>query len=305
MMKHRMLRMALAVCAGCTLAVSQAHADTIYFNDGTSLDGKVTYPNENSVRLGLEGGYMLFQADRVDRVEKNDKVGKYSLHNNVHHLRHNEIVMETTGLTPDEKAELFDMMKPLRSGDAREVAQAKERLLAVAQQKDIFTFLEHVTTSTTERDMPEIFDVMARIDPERTKGVMLEKVTAEHPTNRAAALKTLARLKDSENIETIAQGIVDHDPQVRQEAAEALAILGDRRATPALLKGIESNDTRVRNASMLALQQLWNEDIGADPGKWRSHWQRMQSSVSDPVDANTLKPLMKPLPPEITTAYHE
>ncbi len=196
-------------------------------------------------------------------------------------------------------------MEPLRSDDPREIARAKERLLQVAQEKDIFKFLEHVTTSTTERDMPQVLEVMAAIDPVRTKEVALTKVTEEHPINRGAALKTLAQLKDSESLETIAQGMVDYDADVRMQAAEALATMGDKRATPALLKGLDSNDTKVRNASMLALQQLWGEEIGASKQEWATHWQRNQGTVSDPINANALEPLMTPLPPDITTAYHE
>lgn len=291
--------------AALVLAPCLAGADTIFFKDGTSLDGKVSQPHPNIVRLDFESGHMVFPASSVLRIEENDRMGVRPLRVNPHTERHNERMREKTGLTGDEQAELFQLMRPLNSEDSAERNRAVQAILAVAEEKDIVDFLAHVTTSTTERYLPQMLDILGQVDPARAREVSESHLTQQHPANRGAALSQLARTAGAEVTPTLAQGLVDHDPEVQVTAAQSIGLVGAREATPALLAALQDPDLRVRTASEQALQRLWGVNQDKSPQEWQAHWNQNQASVSSPINPAALEPLVEEEDPLTTTAYHE
>ena len=286
-------------------AAGIAGADTIFFRDGTTLDGKVSQPHPNVVRLEVEGGNLSFPASSVLRIEENDKVGRYTLRTNPHTLRHITQMEETTGLTGDEQAEMFKLLEPLSSEDSAERHRAAQAILAVAEEKDIVDFLAHVTTSTTERYLPQVLEIIAELDPVRAREVSQMHLSQQHPTSRSAALAQLARVGGGEVVATVAQGLVDHEPEVQVIAAQSLGQTGARAATPALLDALSSPNARVRVASEQALRQLWGVTEDKSPQEWQSHWNQNRASVPDPINTASLTPLVEKEDPLTTTAYHE
>jgi len=279
------------------LAVSYAHGDTIWFKDGTSLDGKVSQPNVNVYVLEVKNGSMHFQASTVARWEENDKMGEYNMYVMSPRQRaHEEQRQEMTGLTPEEIEELFQIMEPLGSDDPADVDRAKQALLAKHGEKDIFKFLKAAMRDMTYKYRPAVMDVMSEIDPERARPVLAEQARDPFTENRAKALELLGTVGTKDDLETIARGVVDQDPVVGMAAAESLAKLGDRAATPALLEGLRSTDRRVQNTSQEALSRLWaNAGAPADsssPADWQAFWQSQSSSVDKPVRVANLSPLV-------------
>jgi len=282
-----------------------AAADTIFFIDGTSLDGKASRPHENVVRLDVEGGHLTFPANTVLRIEENDKTGNYSTRINIRTVRHNDMMQEQTGLTGDEQAELFRLLAPLSSEDPNERYRAAQEIIAVGEEKDIVDFLAVVTTSTTERFLPQVLEILAELDPVRAREVSTMHLTQQHPVSRSAALAQLARVAGTEVAPTVAQGLVDHDPEVQITAAESLARVGAREATPALLEALDSPHGRVRIASELALREMWGIAEVQTTQEWREHWNQHRTSVSNPINPASLTPLVEEEDPLTTTAYHE
>jgi hypothetical protein len=298
--------MTLGMMAMAPFLGAGAAADTIFFKDGTSLDGKASQPHPNVVRLDVEGGHLTFPANTVLRIEENDKTGQYSTRINIHTVRHVTMMEELSGgLSGDEQAELFQLMEPLNSEDAGERHRAAQAILAVGQEKDITDFLALVTTSTTERYLPQVLEILAALDPERAREVSTMHLTQQHPVSRSAALAQLARVAGADAAPTVAQGLVDHDPEVQVTAAMSLGQTGAREATPALLAALDSPHNRVRIASEQALRQLWGVADAQSPQEWRNHWNEHQASVSSPINPASLTPLVEEEDPLTTTAYHE
>jgi hypothetical protein len=292
-----MTNMRLLLSGAAVLIAAGAQSDTLFFKDGSTLDGKVSQPNPNVYLLDVEGGRLYFQANEVSRWEENDKMGKYNVFTlNPRQIAHEERRQEETGLTAEQIEEMYAIMEPLASGDPNEVEAAKQALLAKNEDVDLFNFLTAAIRDMTYKRLPAVLEVMTDMDPERAKPILEERATDTFAENRSKAITLLAKTGGEDNLDTMARGMLDLDPTVQTTAAEALAAVGDKRATPALLQGLRSADMRVKNASAQALKQLWSDDGSAASAQsvteWERIWSNRQSGVRDPVQIAQLEPLV-------------
>jgi len=297
-----MARATIALVAA-SLVCGAAWADTIYFADGSRLDGKVTQPNENCVALEAGGGRMVFRASLVAKIEQNDKTGSYNIHRvNPMAVKHNTEMENRFGVTSEQREMLIGMVDQLRANESEDRAAAKRQLIALQKDMDVFKFLEAGMDSFSDRVVPRVMETMAEIDTARAKEAIRSRATDAAAANRGKAIELLGKLKDAESLETVARGIVDEDEQVRISAANGLAEAGDRRATPVLLEALKSNDERVRNSAENALSKLWSTEGAAiefdNPAQWETLWRTRSKQIANPIDPKGLKPLFKPEPDE-------
>ncbi len=305
-----MVRNLLAIVAVCMIGAAVVAADTVHFHDGTTLDGKVVRVNENSIRLEFGNGSMLIPVSQIAHIEENDRVADFNL-NQVHPLaeQRREELRERTGLTAEQRALVRDVMAPLNSEDPMAVAAARDRLVALNKDMDVFQFLETSLPFLTDRYVPEVMHTLAEMDPERAGPVLQSRTQDVAPRNRGVALELLAATGSSDSVETLVRGLVDYEPEVRVSAARALAVAREMRSTPALLEGLQSPDAHVRQACRAALRTIWSTESGTvdfeTHNEWSGFWASRASLVEQPIDPNDLTPLIIPPPWEISTQHDE
>jgi len=295
------IRHSMAAIALVAAFAAAATADTVYFPDGTAVDGVVTQPNPNCIQIESGGGKMLVQANRIERIEKNDKTGAINLSKtSPWTVKIDEAMREKTGMTQEQREEIVRIIDRLASEDSNERALSIRHLVAMQREVDVFAFLENTMSSYGARTKPGVLDVLMTLNREKAIPIVRSCATDQVASNRAAALKIMGEAKDVASLETIARGMVDVEDSVRVAAATALAATGSRRTTPALIAGLESLDQRVVNACMAALSALWNAEgtlVQFDsPDGWREFWAEREAGIAEPVRLAQLEPLYVPEP---------
>ncbi|GMV93348.1 MAG: hypothetical protein AMXMBFR82_31260 [Candidatus Hydrogenedentota bacterium] len=292
--------LSLALVTGIAFAVA-ASADTVYFPDGTTVDGVVTEVNANCIAIESGGGRMLVQTNRIARVEKNDKTGTLNVSKtSPWTVKIEKEMREKTGMTQEQREEIVRIIDRLAAEDNNERALSIKRLVALQQEVDVFKFLVNTMSSYGARTKPGVLEVLMAINRDDAIPVVRSCATDQVPSNRAAALKIMGEAKDVASLETIARGMVDIDESVRVAAAAALAATGSKRATPLLIDGLDNLDKRVVNACMMALTSLWSTEespVKFDaPEGWKSFWAERETSVAEPIRIAQLEPLFVPEP---------
>jgi hypothetical protein len=298
-----MVTIALAVAIAAT-----ASADTVYFPDGTVVDGVVTHPNPNCIQIESGGGRMLIQANRIERIEENDKTGMIDLSKtSPWTVKIEEAMREKTGMTQEQREEIVRIIDRLASEDLNERAASIRRLVAMQQEVDVFAFLENTMSSYGARTKPGVLDVLMTLNREEAIPIVRSCATDQVASNRAAALKIMGEAKDVASLETIARGMVDMEDSVRVAAATALAATGSKRATPALIEGLLSLDQRVVNACMVALSALWSTEDAAvqfdSPDGWQEFWAEREARIAEPIRMAQLEPLYVPEPGQYDSVH--
>lgn len=295
--------------AVCLMGMYFVWGDTVRLKDGTTLYGKAVQLNENSVRISFEKGSMTIPASQIASIEENDKVSDLDL-NKVHPLaeKRRQELSERTGLTGEQRTLIRKAMGPLNSSDPMAVAEARQRLVALNKEMNVFQFLDASLPYLTDRYVPEVMRTMSEIDPERALPVLRERTLDVSPQSRGAAVELLGKVGGAQQVLTIARGLVDHEPEVRIAAAKGLAIAKDKGATPALLEGLDSAEAQVRNACRAALRAIWSTDSNAvdfeSSNQWKGFWASRVATIEKTVDPARLAPLVVPEPPAVAT-YHD
>lgn len=286
----------------------KASADTVYLTDGSTLDGVVSQPNENCFVVASGSGSLMFEASRIQRVEKNDKKGSVDLGKvNPWAVKYEEDMTKRTGLTAAQREEVVLIIDKFASEDANERQAAIKKLAGMQKQLPIFTFLVATIDSYGARTLPGVLEVLMAID--RGKAIPIVRDCATNPVarNRAAALQIMGAARDVASVDTIARGLVDEDESVRVAAAGALAIANNRRATPALIENLGNLDKRVVNACSAALSKLWSEENAevkfATAEEWNTFWEGRSSTVSEPITTAKLEPLFVTEPGSYVIAH--
>jgi hypothetical protein len=288
----------IALIAAFAVAAS---ADTVYFPDGTAVDGVVTQPNPNCVQIESGGGKMLVQANRIERIERNDKTGTIDLSKtSPWTLKIEKEMREKTGMTQEQREEIVRIIDRLASEDSNDRIVSIRRLVAMQQEVDVFAFLENTMSSYGARTKPGVLDVLMTLNREKAIPIVRSCATDQVASNRAAALKIMGEARDIASLDTIARGMVDVEDSVRVAAATALAATGSKRATPALIEGLDSLDQRVVNACSVALSALWNTEDAAvqfdSSDGWREFWSKKEAGIAEPIRTAQLEPLYVPEP---------
>lgn len=175
---------------------------------------------------------------------------------------------------------------------------ARNELKALSGEMPIYKYLDASLPYTHGQRVAEMMQVMAELDPESAKGMLMNRSQDPNPVNRAKSLTLMARVMKGEALERIAQGMVDTDSQIQIASVEAMAAVGDKRASLVLLEGVKNQDERVRNASKLALSRLWSTENGNvefnSLEEWQSFLDGQRAQMPKAVDPTTLKPLVQP-----------
>ena len=285
-----------------------ASADTVYFTDGSTLDGKVSQVNENCISVASGSGSLMFEMSRVQRVEKNEKKGAYDLGKvNPWAVKYEEEMEKRTGLTAAQREQVVLIIDQFASDDTNVREAAVKKLAAMQKQLDIFSFLVTTIDSYGARVLPGVLEVLMEID--RGKAIPIVRDCATNPVarNRAAALTIMGSARDVASVDTIARGLVDEDESVRVAAAGALTLAKGLRATPALIDCLASLDKRVVNACTAALSKLWSEENAevkfATAEEWKTFWEGRSSSVTEPITTAKLEPLFVTEPGSYVIAH--
>lgn len=312
-MAHIHRRLGRGLLAGCLGVAAHwavpASADTVYFKDGTSLDGEVSRPNDNSIVLQAGNARLTFSVSEIDRIEENDRTGAdYDL-NAVMAAERQAEMREVTGLTAEQREEVRQVLELLKSPEADIRRRAQEQLVNMSASMDVFQYLEAKLPFQKGPVTNDMMEAMILINPDRAGKALQVKAYEAVPSQRAKALELLGKTKSGEAVETVARGMVDAEASVRLAAAQALGEAGDKRATPVLIEGLTSNDAQLRNASRTALSRIWSSgEVRIDhesADAWRTYWSSQAGSVSGAVNVNQLEPLYVPGPPETDIIHHE
>ncbi len=293
---NRGMACAATLCCLIGLFASIAFGDTVFMKDGSSLDGEVVQSGNDAVTLRVGSGQMTLQTADVDRIEKNDKKGDAKRLSAVVSKQHQDSLDQRTGLNAEQRDKVRGAIDPLWSPDEAERNTARRKLVAMNKEMPIFQYIESYMPYSKGLIVPELMKALVEIDPGRAKGVLQQYVQNRDPANRAQAIELIGAYKKKDDMELLAQGLVDLDPGVRVAASHAIAGAGETGATPVLLDNLNHPDPRVQNAARAALQSIWNthgapsEPKSAD--EWKAYWARNADSVKDAFDPASLDPLV-------------
>ncbi len=275
-------------------------ADTLFFKDGSSLEGKVQRVNENTIALVVGQGRMQFQTSEIERIEENDKQGDYQLVSPMA-TRHDRALKARTGLTREQRNLVRRHISGLTSASGAERLEARKALIQLGEEVDIFPFLKEAAPFLPADRSPEVLRVLWELDPKRAKPVLMEMTTNALSTNRAQALELMCTdEKADESARTqlaqlVARGMVDPSADVRIAAAKGLGALGAKGATPALIEGARSSNPRLQGACKEALEKIWRIDPNLAEGMdWDTLWNDNKQIVREPLQCDSLEPLYKP-----------
>ena len=295
------------VCWSALLILgASAHSDTVFFKDGSKLDGTATRPNDNCVALTVGNATMTFPASQVASVEKNDNKGTYTL-DQIRAKRHNDLMLERTGLTREQRDAARKVVVGLDSDDPKMRRAAREQLKQMGKQMPIFKYLNACLPYMRGARVPEMMHVMCELDPKNAQNMLMVRSQDITPLNRAKALELIGATMKEKGTERVAQGLVEQEPAIQISAAHTLGQVGDKRASLALAKGLESNDERVRNACKTALTRLWSTESTKVEFKstsdWKNYVSQRSAQMGKAIDPAGLQPLIVPDPEEGIREY--
>jgi HEAT repeats len=285
---------------------ASAQADTVYFKDGSKLDGVATRPNDNCVAIRVGSATMSFPASQVVNIESNDNEGTYTL-DQIRAKHHNDVMLERTGLNREQRDQARKVVVGLDSDDPKVRRAAREKLKAMGEQMPMFKYLGSCLPYMRGPRVPEMMQVMCELDPKQAQNMLMVRSQDITPLNRAKALELIGATMKEKGTERVAQGLVDHEPAIQISAARTLGDVGDKRASLALTKGLESNDERVRNACKSALTRLWSSENTKvefqSTADWKNYVNQQASRMGDAIDPARLQPLIVPDPEEGIREY--
>lgn len=282
------------------LVASSVTADTIYLKNGVEFDGVVTPIPENADVFKVTAGErtLMYRAEEIDRVEKNEKTGVLSEADiRARWEEQNKRLTEETGLTADQRNLLLGLMFDLRTDNVAKRIAIREQLIGLQKEFDAYKFLSDQLPGVSIMIAPNLLEALAYLDSSRATELLQEAIQSNFYGMRVMAIELLGRMGNNGSKELIARGLVDHKQEVQLSAIYVLASLGVREATPAFIKLLTSPDERVSNASREALLALW-ANLLPDPkpgsvDEWNAFW-GAQEKKGTPVELSDLKPLSNP-----------
>lgn len=278
------------------LAAQAACADTIFFKDGTSVDGKAAETTYDTVSVQIGKGRVNFLPKDVERIEKNEKDGDPIKISGQRAEEHQNLLDQRTGLTGLQRDKVRAALEPLWSPDEAIRVAARKKVLEMGREMPVFHFIESALPFSKGAVAPEMMRLLVEMDPQKAQEVVPLYTQNPDPGIRSAALELLAGYRSADYVEALSRGMLDPDPHVQSSAAFAIAAAGQKAATPALIEGLRSPDPGVQNASRAALERLWssgNVKPGAKtPEEWANYWKNQAGSIPDAVDPANLIPLV-------------
>lgn len=281
------------------LVSASAMADTIHMKSGVRIEGKVLRTEGGRVVVQTGPRVVRLREDEIALIEENEKDGSFDREaaKRAAAARDKELT-EQYGLTGEERQWIMNQIAALTNPDPVKRGEAWRALVAKAGEKDIFAFLRDTATSSLPWAVPSLLQIMAEIDPGRTRLVARILVTNPEEHARAAAVEILGLTADTDSLVLMMRGMLDHTAVVKMGACTALAAIKAKEATPLLILRLNDADLRVEKYAREALAVIWNisqEDATAKTkADWESFWLEQSPAVLVTVDLESLEPLVPP-----------
>lgn len=282
-------------------------ADTVYLKNGVQFDGVVTPVPENSNLFKVTAGErsLIYRAEEIDRIEKNERTGKISKEEILARWQESDKKLtEETGLTADQRRLVEGLMFELKTDNVAKRMSVREQIIALQKEFDAYKYLAAQLPGASTLIAPYLLETLAYMDGPRTVPLLEEAALHNYAGMRSMAIEVLGRVGVSASKPLIARGLVDHMQEVQISAAYNLAKLGAREATPALIELLANPDQRVSNASREALRALWNgllpDPAPASVSEWKAFWGG-QEKPGGVIELAALESLSDPKA-EITTS---
>ena len=302
-MKKIMLVSVMVLGATC------AFADTVYFADGSSLDGIVSHPNDTTILINIGTRSLTIDASTVSRVEPNDNKGDEAALVELLARQQQQALAARTGMSEEDRDRVRDALAPLRSSDEAARTDAHKNLKDLSATLPVFQYIDATLPYTKGPIVPELLAVLTELDAPRAKDVLSRYTINLDPSVRAKVIELLAAYKDPDDVGTIASGMVDLDSSVKLRTTVALGVYGQKTVTPVLIQGLDNADPQIKNAALASLQQIWSADAASagltTTSDWSTYWAGKSADVSNPVDPATLKPLVTQEQLDKATASHD
>lgn len=287
--------------AAAAFIATAAYADTITTDVGVTFDGVVTETPDGNYKITAGDNVLFYQKSEIVSIEKNDKTGKLDMEKVAEEARKADAELtEKTGLDQSQRARVEALLPQLMEDGPGHI-HARDTLVAMAGECDIYKYLEFVYVQSTPFLQIQLLDVLIHLDSNRAVPQVRESLTNSFPGVREKAIEMLAAAGDASSVDKIARGLVDPEVTVRIAATYALANLRQRAATPALIECLPHPDLRVSGAAREALATLWSDVIGdkrpANVDEWNAIWEANKKGVSGSVTLSQLEPLADPTVP--------
>lgn len=295
-MKSRWQHVLLAVA----LLAATAGADTVYLKNGVEFDGVVTPVPDNPDVFKVTAGErsLVYRAEEIDRVEKNEKTGKLSKEEILANWEEqNRILTEETGLTAEQRNLVMGLMFELKTDNVSKRVAVREKLIGLQKEFDAYSFLANQLPGVSILIGPNLLEALAYMDSSRALELLQAGAQNNYSGTRVMAIELLGRLGHTGSKDLIVRGLADHKQEVQISAIYVLAGMGAREVTPALISLLPNPDERVSNASREALLALWANALpDPKPGtvdEWTAFWNAQEKSGT-PVQLADLKALSNP-----------
>lgn len=277
------------------LAVTSAEADSLYLNSGVRVDGKVSVLPNGLYQVTAGSRTVVYRPGEVDRHEENSRTGVIDRQQAMRRFEaRDEELTRLTGLDVNQRRRVEALAYRLQREDER--PRARNELVALQQEMDVFRFLAFLQPTVSHRLAPWVLEAMAAIDPNRAVPYLRKNVAHVYYDTRVVAIDFLGKIRDRPSTANLARGLVDHSPEVQFVTAYAMANLGARQATPALIELLANPDPRVRNASAEALEALWDaetdHEVHKTQAQWQQFWQSRAGSIQGAIHLAGLTPLI-------------
>lgn len=288
-----------AVLAAALVAAT-AGADTVYLKNGVEFDGVVTPVPDNPELFKVTAGErsLIYRAEEIDRVEKNEKTGKLSKEEILARWEEqNRLLTEETGLTAEQRSLVMGLMFELKTDNVSKRVAVREKLTGLQKEFDAYSFLSNQLPGVSILIAPNLLEALAYMDSSRALELLQGAAQNNYFGTRVMAIELLGRLGHTGSKDLIVRGLADHKQEVQISAIYVLAGMGAREVTPALISLLPSPDERVANASREALQALW-ANLLPDPkpgsvDEWTAFW-NAQEKTGTPVQLADLVALSNP-----------
>lgn len=273
-----------------------AAADTLFLKDGVQVDGTVTKRPDGILEVKVDTSVVFYREDEIERIEQNDKTGAYDDAAMLAQLAEEEARLTAeTGLTTEQRQRIEDYLIQLRSHDGADRRPAREGLVTMQAEMDVFGYLEYRLPSMVPLTMPVVMEVLVSLDGPRSVPLLRKLIGHAYYGVRGKSMELLAGLQDKDSLGQIYRGLVDIRREVQIEAVNAVAKLGAAEATPALIELLAHPDLRVSNASRNALKYIWESSLGEQKLTTVDEWQSFWSGRALPgaLALNQLTPLVE------------
>jgi HEAT repeat protein len=289
----------IAVAATFFLALGHsALADTIWLDTGVKIEGVVTKRDDGLYSIKADNRVLVYRAEEVVAIEKNERTGALNMEEvQARWAEQDAALVAATGLNAEQRRAIEALLAELQQDDPSVRVKARDKLVGMQQQMDVFRYLEFLYPEASHLLAPPLIEVLAIIDAARAKPLITGALTHSFYGIRVHAIELLARMGDTTAVPQIARGLVDHNHEVRIAAAVALGTLGARNATLPLIENLKHADLRVSNSAREALKMVWGLDATQSPETvqdWESLWEQSGSGVANKIALADLQPLIAP-----------